>query len=66
MISLTEVQTVNCDIDLKLTEQDIEAMKNKNTSMKTNDYLEFLKSVNTLAVDVKFRKGPCGERFELP
>ena len=66
MISLTKISNEKVELDVKLSEKDIQALRMKNTSMKTADYLEFIESVNTIEVDVKLRKGPRGERFELP
>ena len=66
MRSLTKISNEKVELDIKLSERDIQALRMKNTSMKTTDYLEFLKSVNSIAVDVKLRKGPRGQRFELP
>ena len=66
MRSLTKISNEKLELDVKLSEKDIQAMRMNNTSMKTSDYLEFLKSVNSISVDVKLRKGPRGERFELP
>ena len=66
MISLTKMSNERVDLDLKLSDKDIEALRRKNLSMETTDYIEFLESVSSIAVDVKLRKCPYGERFELP
>jgi len=66
MRSLRKILNDKVELDVKLSEKDIQALRIKNTSMKTTDYLEFLKSVNSIGVDVKWRKGPRGKRFELP
>lgn len=66
MRSLRKILNDKVELDVKLSEKDIQALRIKNTSMKTTDYLEFLKSVNSIVVDVKWRKGPRGKRFELP
>ena len=66
MRSLTKISNEMVELDIKLSDKDIQSLRRKNLSMEITDYLEFLTSVNSIAADVKLRKGPRGERFELP
>ena len=66
MRSLTKMSNERVDLDIKLSDKDIQALKRMNLSMGTTDYIEFLDSVNSIAVDVRIHKCTRGERFELP
>ena len=54
------------DIELKITKEDIPALQRSPKGLSTKDYLRFLKKISSATtVDLKSRKGPRGERFEL-
>lgn len=56
----------DADLEIDLTARDVEAMKQKNAPMTMDQYLEFLKTVNSISASLIPRKGPEGEKFELP
>ncbi len=66
MKSKKNLLSSDADLEIDLTARDIEAMKRKNALMTINQYLEFLKTVNSISASLIPRKGPEGEKFELP
>jgi len=59
--------TVEYDISLDLTRDDVQAMKRRPLEMGDEEYLEFLGTASRAMPqsDLRNRKGPRGERFEL-